>query len=421
MVDKIPTLRWDTTEAILNYIRSQNTNAYQSRIPVATDKNIDKVVDQIFDYRVDMNEFTTTLVNRIGTTFIRAESWTNILAEFKKGMLTAGKTIQEIMSGLVKSYAVNHDAEYDMNVLFGTHQPLTLANYHTVNREEVYPITVDEYTLRRAFIDPGGLAQFVQQFVAAPVKSNNWDEFLLTCGLFSKYHRNGGFWRVHSPDVAAADSTQADAKQLLRQLRAMADTMVVLSTRYNAAHMPVSATKDDLVIFVSPEVNAALDVEAFASLFNVDYAAVKGRVIVVPKERFGIDGVQAIMTTRDYFQIWDEVLESTQNFNAANLRTNYILNVRQIISCSTFVPAVMFWTGEGDDELIISPIASTIGDIVVRDVFANIITTTVEGATTGTVERASVYSLTVPITTSMPNEPGLGDAAVWSYFPRIRG
>jgi hypothetical protein len=57
------------------------------------------------------------------------------------------------------------------------------------------------------------------------------------------------------------------------------------------------------------------------------------------------------MTTKDFFVIADKIFETQSQYNPASLHYNYFLHHHQVVSCSRFVPAVMFWTGQ-DDEVI---------------------------------------------------------------------
>ena len=79
------------------------------------------------------------------------------------------------------------------------------------------------------------------------------------------------------------------------------------------------------------------------------------RVIPVPAEQMGIDKAQAILTTKDFFVIADNLLENTSQPNPVSLGTNYFLHHWEVISTSLFVPAVMFWTGNDDRNIRVRP------------------------------------------------------------------
>lgn len=396
-IKNVTPLRQDSNDKILNAIRNQASLDYQTRIPDATKAGVRQTLQNLLDHRPAYNEFIDGLVNRIGRVVVRNMSWTNPLAEFKQGILQYGDSIEEINVGLLRAHTYDADRDYLERVLFGTETPEVQVNFHAVNRQEFYKITINEELLNRAFLEDGGLSKFISAMLEAPVTSDNWDEFMLTTSLFAEYERNGGFHHVNVPDVAALTSDEADAKGALRKMRAMADTLKFPSTRYNAARMPTFANADDLVLFVSPEFNAAIDVEALAGAFNVDRANMHGRIIPIPQERFNIQGAQAIMTTRDFFVIADKLLENRSQPNAASLGTNYFLHHHQVISASRFVPAVMFWTGASDDLIEIrTPVVS-----VAAPTFEN-----VDGDTVTSGRRGAIYqAITEVVTEATADNP----------------
>lgn len=392
-------LKKASNEAILNAIWNDSSSDYQRRIPYATQGAVQDTVKTLHQFRPLWNEFLDALINRIGSVIARNISWQNPLAEFKRGMLEYGDTIEEIQTGLLQAHIYDPDREYLERDLFGTEVPEVQTNFHTVNRQNFYKVTVNQPLLQRAFLQDQGLSSFVAQLLEAPSTSDYWDEFLTTVQLFSEYENNGGFWHVNVPDVKNLESSEADAKGALRKMRAMADKLKFISTKYNAAGMPSFADRDDLVLFVSPEFNAAIDVEALAGAFNTDKANMHGRVIPIPEEHFGVDGAQAIMTTSDFFVIADQRLENTSQWNAAALHNNYFLHHWQVISASRFVPSVMFWTGADDEVIEIRTPVSGIGAPVV---------TSADGETVTEVQRGLIYAASAEVTTDPADGINIG-------------
>lgn len=395
----------DTDNAvIMDQIRSQLSNDYQRRIPEATKAGVASTMETLHQYKVHHNEFIESLVNRIGVVFARNMTWSNPLSEFKRGMLEYGDTIEEIQVGLLRSYTWDPDREYMEKVLFAREVPHVEANFHKVNRQEMYKVTVNEHMLRRAFLEQGGLASFASKIMEAPITSDNWDEFLTTMALFAEYEKNGGFYHVHIPAVTWDNTAEAGAKHALRKMRAMAETLKFPSTRYNAAHMPTFANRDDLVLFTTPEYAAAVDVEALAGAFNVDKAQMSSRTIIVPQEQFNIPGAHALLTTSDFFVIADTLIENSSQWNPASLSYNYFLHHHQIVSASRFVPAVLFWEGQDDEVINITNSVASLAKPVVKDS---------NGDTVTTVIRGKVYEATTVVTATDPDVQ-VRDGIVWS-------
>lgn len=380
---------------MLNAIRHDASLDYQRRIPEATQGKVQETAKKIMEYGPAKNEFVHALVNQIGLIFAKSMSWQNPLAEFKRGELAYGDTIEEVYVGILEAHTYETDREHLEKDIFGQELPDIASNFHSINRQNYYKVTINDALLKRAFLEPSGLASFASQLMEAPETSDSLDEFKLTVRLFSEYEANGGFFKVNVPDVASLNSTDIDARMALRKLRAMAGTLKFPSTRYNAAGMPTFAKPEDLVIFVSPEFNAAIDVEALAAAFNLPQAVAQGRIIEIPQEEFGIDGCQAIMTTRDFFVIADTLWETRTQENPVGLYRNHFLHHHQIISFSRFVPAVMFTTGPGDEITTLNEPVTGVSDVTVYDN---------DNITVANVLRGGLYGLQAEALTSGPNK-----------------
>lgn len=386
MVPQIKRLKPSSNQDMLNAIRLQASNDYQRRIPAATKANIQEVAQSIFEYEATRNEAVNALVNRIGLIVAREKSFTNPLAKFKIGELPFGDTIEEVMVGLLEAQTYDPHRDYLERDLFGQASIDVQSSFHKVNRQDFYKVTINDPTLRKAFLEEQGLYKFVGQLMDAPMVSDQWDEFLLTVSLFREYHRNGGFFKVGVPDVAATTADANDAKQFLRRAREFADTLPFISSHYNAAGMPVAANRDDLELFITPEANSAIDVEALAGAFNTDRANMPMRTTVIPKEHFGIAGAQAILSTKDFFVIADQRFQTTSQANPVGLYENHFLHRWQVVSASRFVPAILFTSTETPD--VITLVENPVTDIlplVVQDA---------EGNTVTDVERGQLYSVT---------------------------
>jgi len=181
---------------------------------------------------------------------------------------------------------------------------------------------------------------------------------------FAEYARKGGFYRVHTADVGKSDSTETDAKNLLRLIQQTANELkaspMSAMPKYNAMSWVTPWRDSEAILFATPQVIAALNVEALAAAFNIDRANVPYRIIPIPEDLFGIGGdggkVQAVLTTEDFFFCWDEMLETTNSpVNPIDGTRNIFLKHRGSITPNPFANAVLFWTGAGSGEDITLP------------------------------------------------------------------
>lgn len=350
---------------IVNAIRKNASPEFQRRIPETTKANIQANLRNILNHKNTRNEFLDALVNQIGLVIVRTMNWENPLGKFKRGMLEFGDSIEEIQTGLVKSYVYDTDRDYLERALFGQHRPNVQASIHKITRQEYYPVTVNRDMLKRAFTSETGLVSLVNEIMASPTVSDNHDEFLAMSSLFRTYDDAEGFHNVNVADLSDLDtSNETTAKSMLKKIRSMTGTLQYLSTHYNASGMHSAATADQLELFITPEANAAIDVDALAGAFNVDRADVQSRVTVVPEEHFNMPGTQALLTTRDFFVVADSLYETTSQDNAVGLYENFYLHHHQVISASRFVPAVKFSTGATTPITVSNPPVASIEPLV---------------------------------------------------------
>lgn len=333
-------------EAILMALAKGGSLEYQARIPEATKRGMAQTLDTLTEFRPLWNEFVAGLIGRIGKVIVRSNSWSNPLKRFKKGLLQNGEQIQEIQHGLIKARVVSNARAGMEADIFGFSSPYVESNFHHRNHQVMYPITVNDDALKQAFLEDNGISRFLSGLMAVPLTSDEHDEFLLMTRLLKEYEERDGFFKVHIESISGDKPAEADVKEFLRRVKEYKAKLMFISTLYNPANMPV-ASPDDFVLFITPEANSAVDVYALAAAFNVKFEEVPYRVVVIPKENMPNDKCQAILTTTDFFQVYDTMLESTSMFNPANVTTNYFYHHRGIFSASRFIPAIMFTSDAG--------------------------------------------------------------------------
>ena len=401
---------WDVVNAVRGYM----SNEFQTRIPEATKANIRESVETLWKFEPLRNEFAEALVNRIGAEVFRDITWNNAkFGRFKKGLLEFGDTVEEAMVGLVQDKGYDPRRDSLEGELFGQELPEIDAIFHRINSQRKYKITIKEPILRRAFLNDYGLSTLIGQLMAAPTTSANWDEFLLMTNLFAEAHRMNAFYKVNVPDLTAMPTAgneamvAVNARLLLRQIRTYTELLQYPSRKYNAARMYAHAQGKQLHLFMTPEVKAAIDVEALAAAFNVPFAEVDAMITTIPREYFHIPGVQALLTTEDFFQVWDTYNNTNTIDNPAALHQNFWHHVHQIISFSTFVPAVLFWTGVGDAEVNLDSPVTGITAITVQNREGTLIPTTGTGVA-NVVQRGDLYHVNADAVTTPPDGPNNG-------------
>lgn len=351
---------------IYNAVRSACSPQFQVRVPSATQGNIRNAVDTVRSFPYLRDEFTGVLIQRLIGLYIQHADWDDPLklVGSPRTLKRYGSTYEQAAVGLVEARTRNFNKEYLGDDVYGRYSLPTASVFHPLTFDHYYPVTIPEDALLTAFDGESGMSDYIAEIMNAPILSDRNDMYLMKTQCFAEYARKGGFYRVHTPDVGKADSTEDDAKALLRLIQQKANELKSLPMsamgRYNAMSWVTPWRDSEAILFATPAVIAALNVEALAAAFNIDKANVPYRIIPIPEEMFGIGGtagkVQAVLTTEDFFFCWDEMLETTNSpVNPIDGTRNIFFKHRGSITPNPFANAVLFWTGEDSYESVVLP------------------------------------------------------------------
>lgn len=341
---------------ILHDIWLKNTNDYQQRIPEPTQSNIDKTMGALFDPMNQnyFNQFMDALIMRIGTTYVHQQAFTNPLREFKKPQMIYGSTIQEMIPKWIRAHSYVDDAED----VFKMARPDARVWYHSQNRRDRYDITVNDVELRTAFTESNGLNKLVSSIMRVPINSDEYDEYRIMMQLIAIYEQKWGFYK-HA--LSAAPTNESTGKEFLQALRTYAGLLRFPSTTYNNGaipDIPIFVNPNELILMVTPQTQAALDVQTLAVLFHMEKAEIEYRTILVDQFPIADSNCVALLTTTDFFMCADTEYRNTSMYNPKTLGTNYFLHHWGVYSVSPFVPAIMFTAG--GDTTTVSEVTQTV-------------------------------------------------------------
>lgn len=325
---------------ILANVWLKGTNDFQQRIPDPTQQGIDATMNALFDpmNNAYYNQFVDSLVMRIGYTYVTQQVFSNPLKAFKKNKLMYGNSVQEMVPKWIRAHSYVDDAED----VFKMARPDVATWYHSQNRRDRYDITINEEELRTAFTDSYGLNKLVAAFMNTPMNADEYDEYRIMLQLLAFYDNKWGFYRHQ---LSAAPTDEATGKEFLTAVRSYAGKLRFPNTIYNCKaieDIPVFVKPSELVLLLTPETQAAIDVNTLASVFQLDKADIKYRTVEV--DEFPMPNVVAILTTEDFFQCYDTMYKMNSMYNPKTLGTNYFLHHWGIYSVSPFVPAIAFTT-----------------------------------------------------------------------------
>lgn len=331
---------------IAGRIYLSGTNDFQQRVPDPTIAGIDATSKFLFDpmNRRYLNEFIDSFVNRIGTQIVHNKQWENPLAVFKGASMRFGSSIQEAAPKWLKAHSYNMDA----TICDLIDRPEFAVWYHTLNRQDRYDTEVQIDDLENAFLTENGLNQVIDSILTAPRNSANYDEYLCMVNQIAYYEKNWGFFKHH---LSALPTDEATGKEFLRAVRSYAYKLPNPTSLYSPVSsqhgIPVFAKPNELVLFITADAMAAIDVETLAGVFQLDKADIAYRTIILPE--LPVPNACALLTTDQFFVVRDKVNAMDSFYDGASRMQKYFLHCWQVVSVSPFVPAILFTTDDATD------------------------------------------------------------------------
>ena len=219
--------------------------------------------------------------------------------------------------------------------------PNVLAAFHKRNRQDKYPVTIQNDDLRTAFLSYQGVEDLVSKIIEAVYTSDEYDEFLLMKNVFFEAGVRGALRPVTVPGL----DSDANAKKTMTLFRQTALDLTFMRSDSNFMGVTTHTPLEEQVIFILSSVAATVDVEVLASAFNMDKTNFIGRRVIV--DDFGgleKEGVIAIAADEDWFMVFDNYLTMTSDYVASRLYYNYFLHHWETLSYSPFKNVVAFTT-----------------------------------------------------------------------------
>ena len=396
-----PTIKTLTNSSvdILNAIRNNASTNYRDYVPQATadSDSIREIGAVIMDYPALQNEFLSALVNRIGRVILTSKSYDNPWAMFKKGMLEFGESIEEVFVNIAKPF------QFDPNVaesnLFKREIPDVRSAFHIMNYQKYYKTTIQNDQLRQAFLSWQGITDLIAKIVDAMYTGANYDEFQTMKYMLAKHVLNGRMYPVTIPTVS-----ETNMKTIVSTIKGVSNNYEFMSDKYNVAGVQTFTKKADQCLLINSNFDAVMDVEVLASAFNMDKAEFVGRRVLVDsfgsldtkrldilfaddptytrisaEELQALDEIPCILVDKDWFMIFDNFYNFTEQYNGEGLYWNYWYHVWKTFSVSPFANNALFIPGTPSVESVtVSPATATVkagqslslSAVVVTDYFA---------------------------------------------------
>lgn len=348
---------------ILNAIRNSATANYQDYVPTATADldSIREIGAIIMDYPVLQNEFLNALVNRIGRVMITSKMFSNPWAMFKKGTLEFGETIEDIFVNIAKPF--KYDPAVAENKVFAREIPDVRAAFYMLNYQRFYKATIQNDQLRQAFLSWEGITELIAKIVDSMYTGANYDEFQVMKYMLAKHILNGQLYPV---DLSQVNTV----KGVVSKIKSVSNNMTFPKTIYNQTGVTTHTPKDSQYIIVNSDFDAEMDVEVLAAAFNMDKAEFMGHRVLVDgfgdldvarlneifadddsytalttDELTALNAIPAVLCDKDYFMIFDNLYNFTEQYNGEGLYWNYWYHVWKTFAVSPFANSAVFVPG----------------------------------------------------------------------------
>lgn len=334
-----------------NAVRTLAGDDFANAVPVATRTNISSYATPILEISSLRNMFVNTLVQRIGFEFIHNKRYSNPLARFKKGSTPLGGIVEEIGTNPVESQGFSSDGYIrtpDGQVLtpLNRRTPDTKVLYHTINREDQYPISISRQQLQTAFVSWEKLDDFISSVMSAMYSGDTIDEFIYTKNLI-----DAGVTKdmLVTRTIANPTTSKENAENFVREMNIVSSKMCFPSTKYNkyidqegaeGKAYKTWSDKERQVIILSTEVLQTINISVLSQAFHMSQADFRNAVVEI--DEFDNPAILGVVCDESLLQIYDNLFEVSEQQNAQGLFFTYFLTHFETLSLSMLSNAVVF-------------------------------------------------------------------------------
>ena len=309
-----------------------------------------------------MNEFVSELVQKIVYTQLEIRLFRNPLAVLEGEAIPLGSIGEEIFINPIVGRKFNVD---DFAGLLAKYEADVKVQYHKVNSDIQYPVTITRAKIKNAFTSWSELNSFIEGITNALYNGAYIDRYNMTKDLVASAY-DGNNVQI---EVVTQPTTEATAKAMIEKARSIFLNMQTPTSRYNAwtkvggygNEILTYTPKEDIVMLVRNDILACVDVNVLASSFNMDKTEFLGNVIgvndfdvweyikqadgsTIRHKAYDGSSILAIMCDKRWFRIKQQDFEMDEFYNPNNRTWQYYLNVVRMYSYSLFANAVVFAT-----------------------------------------------------------------------------
>ena len=349
-------------QTALNKMREMsvdNGSIYHQYVPVVTDSTtIGEFGAPIIDSQnVNVLNDFIGLLKKIVYTAVYTKTFNNPLADLEGDRMPLGQFVEDVYVNPAKARGFNVN---DFAGLLQKYEAQVAAQYLTVNSDLQYCVTITREKVRNAFTSWDNLEALITGMVNSLYNGAYITRYNQAKGLPLAAFEGGAV----KYEVITNPTDEATAKALVRKMRADYSKMQIPSTKFNAWQdvkgegafaLKTWSDPQDIVVLISADVEALVDVDVLAAAFNMSKADFLGRVIVVDdfsqyddNGDLAVDGsmIKAMICDRAWFKIKTQDFAMDEFYNANNRTWQYYLNDVRMVNYSLFANAKIYTTAE---------------------------------------------------------------------------
>ena len=327
------------------------SNDFQQRIPNPSITAYANVIENLFaPMNNDLfNEFCG-LLNGLNATYVDIKRFDNPLRSLKKPAQSWGNSERHVAVKYLKAHA----GRFDDETLLKVERPEFVEWFYSVGEPRRYEFSWSRQEIARAFAADGyGYEDLLSATITQMLSTANYDEMQIMIQMFAEAdNRWGGLFRY---TLSGAPTDESTGKELLTGIRTVAGRMAFPTTLFNHIDVPVFESPETLILWITPEVRANLDVQTLSAVFQLDFANIQYRIITIPE--FPIPDVYAALTSEDFIYYRDFMTGLEPPFyNPGNRTMKYYYWANALIGVNPAANCVLFTT---DDATVIPTITMT--------------------------------------------------------------
>lgn len=337
----------------------KNGSIYHQYVPVVTESTtIGEFGAPIIDSQNlnVLNDFIG-LLKKVVFTAVYNKTFNNPLAELEGERMPLGQFIEDVYINPAKARGFDVN---DFAGLLEKYSAEVASQYLSVNSDLQYCVTLTREKVRNAFTSWDQLEGLISGMVNSLYNGAFITRYNQAKGLPLAAFKAGAV----KYEVITNPTTEATAKALVRKMRADFSKMQIPSTAFNAWQdvkgegafaLKTWSDPQDVVVLISADIEALIDVEVLAAAFNMSKADFLGRVIVVDDfsqydddGQVAVDGsmIKAMICDRAWFKIKTQDFAMDEFYNANNRTWQYYLNDVRMVNYSLFANAKIYTTAE---------------------------------------------------------------------------